>query len=329
MNKYAPCVLIQFVDLSFMLTENKPAQPLYKALFFILILAIIIFRLPASSALALGLAMGLTVGNPFQKSSRKVMKYLLQASVIGLGFAMNISKVMEAGKDGFVYTLMTISAAMGLGYLLGRLFKVERIISYLVSVGTAICGGSAIAAVSQVLQADDNDISVSIGTVFILNAIALFIFPVLGTYFHLTQQQFGIWSAIAIHDTSSVVGAASHYGDEALQIATTIKLARALWIIPLVILTSIAFKRQGSPWSLPWFILFFLLASVANSYLKLPEVIVSGLVDAAKRGFSLTLFLIGSGISITAIKKVGARPMLQGVTLWIIVLVTSLYFLKH
>jgi len=300
-----------------------------KGLFIVFLLLIIGFNLNASAALAMGLALGLTVGNPFQSVSRKATKYLLQASIIGLGFGMDFQKVMEAGKDGFVFTLLTIAAAMGLGFILGRIFKVERIISYLLSVGTAICGGSAIAAVSQVLQADENDISVSIGTVFILNAVALFIFPIMGHYFQLNQQQFGIWAAIAIHDTSSVVGAAANYGDQALQIATTVKLARALWIIPLVFLTSFAFKSHGSPWAFPYFILFFLLASVANSYIHLPLRTTHAIVTSAKTGFSITLFLIGTGISVKAIKKVGVRPMLQAVLLWIIILSTSLFFLKN
>jgi len=300
-----------------------------KGLFILFLLVIIFFNLNASASLAMGLAWGLTAGNPFPQKSRLVTKYLLQVSIIGLGFGMNFQRVMEAGRDGFTFTLLTISAAIGLGFLLGRLFKVERIISYLLSVGTAICGGSAIAAVSQVLQADENDISVSIGTVFILNAIALFIFPAMGHYFHLSEQQFGIWAAIAIHDTSSVVGAAANYGDHALQIATTVKLARALWIVPLVFLTSYAFKRPGSTGAFPYFILFFLLASVANSYIQLPMKYTHGIVTAAKTGFSITLFLIGTGISVKAIKKVGARPMLQAVVLWVIIIFSSLFFLRN
>ena len=297
-------------------------------LFLLLLLSVAVFQLNPSTALGMGLVLGFTVGNPFQATSRKATKYLLQWSIIGLGFGMNFHKVLAAGRDGFVFTLLTIAAAMGVGYVLGRILKVERIISYLLCVGTAICGGSAIAAVSQVLQADENDITVSIGTVFILNAVALFLFPWLGGMLHLSQQQFGIWAAIAIHDTSSVVGAASQYGDEALQIATTVKLARALWIIPLVLLTSLAFKKQGSPWSFPYFILFFLLASVIDSYIELPLRLVIFIVGAAKTGFSITLFLIGTSISLSTIRKVGARPLVQGVVLWACILVTSLFFLK-
>jgi uncharacterized integral membrane protein (TIGR00698 family) len=302
-------------------------QPIAKVLFFLLPLMVILFSWSASAALLLGLFIGLIFTNPYPKKTRVFTKYLLQVSIIGLGFGMNFTKVMEAGRDGFVFTLITISFAMGIGYLLGIFFKVERVISHLISCGTAICGGSAIAAVSQALRADDNDISVSIGTVFILNAVALFIFPPIGNYFHLSQQQFGIWSAIAIHDTSSVVGAASKYGNDALMIATTVKLARALWIIPLVILTSFIFKNKNSPWSFPWFIILFVAASLMNSYLSFPAEWSADIVNVAKVGFSITLYLIGTNISIAALKKVGARPLLQGLTLWMFILGVSLFFI--
>ncbi len=304
-------------------------QPLAKFLFFAFPVLVIVFFFSASIALLLGIFIGIVFTNPFPKQTKVIIKYLLQISIVGLGFGMNFTKVMEAGRDGFVFTLLTISFAMGIGYLLGMFFKVERVISHLISCGTAICGGSAIAAVSQSLKADDNQVSVSIGTVFILNAIALFIFPPIGHYFNLSQQQFGIWSAIAIHDTSSVVGAASKYGNDALMIATTVKLARALWIIPVVILTSIIFKNKNSTWNFPWFILFFVIASVMNSYLKLPSELTTDIVTVAKTGFCITLYLIGTGISIGAMKKVGARPMLQGVTLWVIIIAVSLFFIRQ
>lgn len=303
-------------------------QSIAKFLFFAFPVLVIVFSWSASIALLLGLLIGLFFTNPFPRQSRIFTKYLLQISIIGLGFGMNFTRVMEAGRDGFVFTLITISFAMGVGYLLGMFFKVERVISHLICCGTAICGGSAIAAVSQALRAEDNEISVSIGTVFILNAIALFIFPPIGNFFHLSQQQFGIWSAIAIHDTSSVVGAASKYGNEALMVATTVKLARALWIIPLVILTSFIFKNKNSPWSFPWFIIFFVAASLVNSYLALPAKLTEDIMTVAKAGFSITLYLIGTGISIAALKKVGARPMLQGVILWVIILGVSLFFIR-
>ena len=302
-------------------------QTIAKFLFIAFPLMVIVFMWSASIALFLGLLIGLLFGNPFPKQTKLLTKYLLQVSIIGLGFGINFTSVMEAGRDGFVFTLITISLAMGIGYMLGAFFKVERVISHLISCGTAICGGSAIAAVSQALRADDNQISVSIGTVFILNAVALFIFPPIGEYFNLNEQQFGIWSAIAIHDTSSVVGAASKYGNDALMIATTVKLARALWIIPLVVLTSFIFKSKNSPWSFPWFILLFIAASIVNSYMRIPPKVSLEIVTIAKVGFSITLFLIGCGISVAALKKVGPRPLLQGVTLWVIVLGISLFFI--
>lgn len=297
--------------------------------FFISLAAIIGFALAPTFALSLGLLCGIVFGNPFPKQTKSVTKHLLQFSIIGLGFGMNFGKVIEAGKDGFVFTLVSLSAAMGLGFILGKLLKVDKVISYLISVGTAICGGSAIAAVSQVIGADEKEISVSIGTVFILNAVALFIFPIIGHAVGLSQQQFGIWAAIAIHDTSSVVGAASHYGNEALMTATTIKLARALWIIPMALLTSVVFKKQSSASSFPWFILLFVGASILNTYLNIPVETTTLILKISKTGFSVTLFLIGSGISVAAIKEVGARPLLQGVLLWVIILFSSLLMVYH
>ncbi len=303
------------------------SAPAAKTVFFLLLFCILFFFLSPSYALGLGLVVGMLFGNPFPVQSKFVTKYLLQGAIIGLGFGMNFTKVMEAGREGFVFTLMTLGAAIGLGYLLGRWLKVERTISYFISVGTAICGGSAIAAVSQVIKADDKDISVSIGTVFILNAVALFIFPPIGHYFGMSQEQFGIWAAIAIHDTSSVVGAAAHYGNEALMIATTVKLARALWIIPVALLTSLVFKKQSSTSSFPWFILFFLLASLFNTYFYIPELTGEIILKLSKAAFSVTLYLIGAGISVQTIKKVGARPLIQGIILWLVILTSSLYIL--
>lgn len=287
-------------------------------------LLIILFQLSPTTSLLIGMVVVMVFGNPFPKATKAILKYLLQVSIIGLGFGMNFTKVVEAGRDGFVFTLLTIGIAIGLGFILGRLLKVDRIISYLISVGTAICGGSAIAAISHVIDADENDVSVSIGTVFILNAIALFIFPVIGHVLNLSQEQFGIWAAIAIHDTSSVVGASAHYGNEALMIATTIKLARALWIIPLALITSVIFKKQSAASAFPWFILFFILASLINTNFPLPALFAENILIISKTGFSLTLFFIGLGISPAKLKIVGFRPFLQGVILWLIILICSL-----
>ncbi|HEX7830433.1 MAG TPA: putative sulfate exporter family transporter, partial [Thermoanaerobaculia bacterium] len=268
-------------------------------------------------ALALGLALALTLGSPFKTA--KVTKLLLQGSVVGLGFGMNLQKVFAAGRTGILFTLATIIGTLVLGYLLGRAMQVSSGTAHLISSGTAICGGSAIAAVGPVIGASDEEMSVSLGTVFILNSIALFAFPAIGHALHLTQQQFGIWSAIAIHDTSSVVGAAAAYGAEALQIATTVKLTRALWIVPLTIGTAFAFRRGKTKITIPWFILFFLLASVVRTYVPAPPMTWDVLVRIARIGLTVTLFLIGSALSRASLAKVGVRPLILGVVLWIVI----------
>lgn len=274
-------------------------------------------------ALALGLALALTVGSPF-KTSRQT-KLLLQASVVGLGFGMNLGTVLEAGRTGLVFTLATIAGTLILGYILGRALRISSGTTHLISSGTAICGGSAIAAVAPVVGASDEEISVSLATVFILNSIALFIFPAIGAALHLTQAQFGVWSAIAIHDTSSVVGAAAAYGAEALQIATTVKLTRALWIVPLALATAFAFRRHSAKIAIPWFILFFVLASVIRTYVPAPETVWSGLVYAARAGLTVTLFLIGSALSRRALATVGFRPLILGIALWIVISTVALW----
>lgn len=275
-------------------------------------------------ALALGLATALIVGPPFPNHRSKITRTLLQISVIGLGFSMNFSQVLEAGRDGILFTIVTIFGTLALGYPLGKLLKVELKTSHLISCGTAICGGSAIAAVAPVIDAEEDQISVSLGTVFILNSIALFIFPLLGAAFNLSQHQFGIWSAIAIHDTSSVVGAAAKFGEEALQVATTVKLARALWIAPIAMLTSWFFAEKSARFYIPLFIVFFLLASVIRSYVPLPEAFYETLVFLAKKGLTVTLFLIGASLSLATLRSVGVKPLVQGLILWIIISVVSL-----
>lgn len=276
-------------------------------------------------ALAIGIILALTLGNPFAKQSTKVTKFLLQASVVGLGFGMNLGKVIEAGKNGFMITAVSITFTLLLGYIIGRWLKINRNSSHLISSGTAICGGSAIAAVGPVLNADDKEMSVALGTVFVLNAIALFIFPVIGHLLKLSQTQFGIWAAIAIHDTSSVVGAAAKYGEKSLEIATVVKLTRALWIIPVTVLTAFIFKNKGKNITIPYFIFLFVLASVLRTYIH-PVAEISGpLVNAAKIGLTITLFLIGAGLSRETLKTVGVKPLLQGVILWIIIASASLW----
>lgn len=272
-------------------------------------------------ALALGLALALTIGNPFAAQTSKPTKILLQASVVGLGFGMNLQKVVEAGRTGILFTLITIAGTLLVGFVLGRVMHIDRTTSHLISSGTAICGGSAIAAVGPVIDASDEEMSVALGTVFILNAIALFAFPPIGHQLHLTQAQFGVWAAIAIHDTSSVVGAAAKYGAEALQIATTIKLTRALWIVPLALATAFAFKRKAARVAIPWFILFFLIASVIRTYLAGPW---DAIVLLARIGLTITLFLIGAALSRKSIAAVGVRPLVFGVILWLLISSVSL-----
>lgn len=283
-------------------------------------------------ALFLGLLFALLFGQAYPKFNKKVSKKLLQYSVVGLGFGMNLQASLQSGKEGMAFTIVSVVGTMLIGWLIGRkLLKVERDTSYLISSGTAICGGSAIAAVGPVLKAKDTEMSVALGTVFILNAIALFVFPVIGHALDMTQQQFGMWAAIAIHDTSSVVGAGAAYGEEALQVATTIKLTRALWIIPLALATSFIYKSKGQKISIPWFILFFVLAMIFNTYVlsttEIGTTIGHYINDFARKSLTITLFFIGASLSSDVLKSVGIKPLIQGVLLWIIISLSTLAYI--
>ena len=300
------------------------------ALRYALFIAALIFCLtPWASppiALAIGLAIALTIGQPLErKTTSRATKLLLQASVVGLGFGANLHSIIEAGREGILFTIATIAGTLLLGYFLGRALHVERTTAHLISSGTAICGGSAIAAVGPVLGATDEEMSVSLGTVFILNSIALFIFPPIGHALAMSQRQFGIWSAIAIHDTSSVVGAAQRFGFEAQRIATTVKLTRALWIVPLTLATAAAFRKRSTRVAIPWFIGLYVVASVVLTYNLLPLWLCAKLVMLARIGLTITLFLIGAGLSRSAIAAVGARPLVLGVLLWIAISTVSLW----
>lgn len=289
-----------------------------KTLFFVGLICAASGFLSPPIALLIGLIFGLTVAHPYPADSGELAKFLLKASVVALGFGMNLHEVLRAGRSGFLYTAGSITFALLVGLLLGRLFKVEKTAAFLITAGTAICGGSAIAAVAPIVQASDEEIAISMGTVFILNSVALFLFPPIGWALHLSQEQFGLWSALAIHDTSSVVGATARYGAVALVVGTTIKLARALWIVPLAIGTAAAKKTKGQiQW--PWFILFFCLAAVVNTYFPVLAKFNSSISTLGRLGLTATLYLIGTGLSRATIKKVGIRPFLQGVVLWIIV----------
>lgn len=285
-------------------------------------------------ALALGILVALAVGHPFPKQNSKWTKLLLQISVVGLGFGMHLGTVYEAGRDGLLFTAISIVVVLVIGFLVGKWLRMERATSHLISSGTAICGGSAIAAVGKVLDADDKEMSVSLGVVFILNSVALFLFPVIGQVMEMTQQQFGMWAAIAIHDTSSVVGAATKYAvgaapdaPNALAIATPVKLARTLWIVPLALLTALLFRKKSAKLNIPWFVLFFVVASVVATYLPqhvtMPERIFPELYRAARIGLTATLFLIGAGLSRATLKSVGVKPLIQGVLLWILIAVMA------
>ena len=279
--------------------------------------------------LFLGLAYALLCGQAYPKFNKTASKKLLQYAVVGLGFGMNLQASLASGKEGMLFTVASVFGTMIVGMLIGyKLLKVNKTTAYLISSGTAICGGSAIAAVGPVVKAKDSDMSLALATVFILNAVALFTFPVLGRWLGLSQQEFGMWAAIAIHDTSSVVGAGAAYGEEALQVATTIKLTRALWIIPLTLITSLIFRSDSKKISIPWFILFFILAIVANTYLldAVPMVgkVVSGI---ARKMLTITMFFIGASLSKETLKSVGVKPMIQGVLLWIIISVGTLIYI--
>lgn len=302
-----------------------------KIVFFLLIFACLTPYVSPPIALALGLMLAFTLGNPFPAATKKATKYLLQASVVLLGFGMNLTSVIKAGRDGVLFTLATIFGTLVLGFLIGKLFNINSKISALISSGTAICGGSAIAAVAPAIDADADEISVSLGTVFILNSIALFVFPLIAHALNLTENQFGVWSAIAIHDTSSVVGAAARYGDEALKIATTVKLARALWIAPVALVFAYLYRSKNSgkktKIAVPWFIFLFLLATVIRTYTppEVPPSLFESIVNLAKAGLTVTLFLIGANLSPEILRKVGAKPLVQGVILWVVISIASLW----
>lgn len=277
-------------------------------------------------ALTVGIIFGLSVSHPLPADSRDLSRFLLQASVVALGFGMNLHEVIKAGRSGFVYTALGITFALIVGLALGNFLQVRGNASYLITTGTAICGGSAIAAIAPIIQADEQETAVSLATIFILNSVALIAFPLIGAAQHLSQTQFGLWAALAIHDTSSVVGAASKYGEQALIVGTTVKLARALWIVPLALGTATV-KRSKSKVKLPWFILLFCLAAVINTYVASASYFSTTFFTLGRYGLTATLFLIGSSISRASLKKVGWRPLAQGIALWIIVAVTSLYFI--
>jgi uncharacterized integral membrane protein (TIGR00698 family) len=318
---------------------RKYNRHIYIALLSVLTLCLLCDYIPALRFLAawvtppvvlfIGLVFALLCGQAYPTFNKNVSKKLLQYSVIGLGFGMNLQASLASGKEGMLFTIISVVGTLLIGMFIGcKILKLNRNTSYLISSGTAICGGSAIAAVGPIIKAKDADMSMALATVFILNAIGLFLFPVLGHWLGLSQQDFGTWAAIAIHDTSSVVGAGAAYGEEALQVATTIKLTRALWIIPLALVTSVIFRSDGKKISIPWFILFFIVAMLINTYLlaDFPQIgkFIAGI---ARKGLIITMFFIGASLSVNVIKSVGIRPLLQGILLWIIISAASLAYI--
>ena len=314
-------------------------KPIYIALLSILTLCLLCDYIPALAvlsswvtppvALFLGLVFALTCGQAYPTFNKKVSKKLLQYSVIGLGFGMNLHASLASGKEGMLFTIVSVFGTLLIGMFIGcKLLKINRNTAYLISSGTAICGGSAIAAVGPIIKAKDSDMSMALATIFILNAIALFLFPALGHWLGMTQQEFGTWAAIAIHDTSSVVGAGAAYGEEALQVATTIKLTRALWIIPLALITALIFRSEGKKISIPWFILFFIVAMLLNTYVltDIPQV-GQFIYGIARKGLVITMFFIGASLSMDTIKSVGIRPLLQGILLWLVISAGSLAYI--
>ena len=318
---------------------HKYNRHIYIALLSLLTLCLLCDYIPALRFLStwvtppvvlfIGLVFALLCGQAYPTFNKNISKKLLQYSVIGLGFGMNLQASLASGKEGMLFTIISVVGTLLIGMFIGcKVLKLNRNTSYLISSGTAICGGSAIAAVGPIIKAKDTDMSMALATVFILNAIGLFLFPVLGHWLGLSQQDFGTWAAIAIHDTSSVVGAGAAYGEEALQVATTIKLTRALWIIPLALVTSVIFRSEGKKISIPWFILFFIVAMLINTYLlaDYPEIgkFIAGI---ARKGLIITMFFIGASLSVDVIKSVGIRPLLQGILLWIIISAASLAYI--
>lgn len=294
----------------------------------IFVLAVVLCLSPLISppiALLMGLIIAQFIGHPYLHLNHKATHILLQVSVVGLGFGMNVTSALKAGKEGILFTIVSIIGTLVIGFFMGKFLKIEKKTSYLISAGTAICGGSAIAAISPVIKAQEKQISVALGTIFILNSAALFLFPFIGHQLNLSQSQFGMWCAIAIHDTSSVVGAASKYGPQALEIATTVKLARALWIIPVAFLSTFIFKNKNSKIKIPYFIGLFVLAMIANTYIPFVQQYNHYLTNIAKAGLTLTLFLIGCGLNRKTISSVGFKPLIQGVILWMIISTAALW----
>lgn len=300
---------------------------LFKILFVLLILISLSGYISSPVALLMGFVFTLLFNQHCLQFTQVAIQYALKISIIGLGFSMFLTETIQTGKDGFTITVLTILTTLLLGWGLTRILKIDLKLGYLISSGTSICGGSAIAAVAPVIRAKPEMISIALGVVFLLNSVALLIFPWLGHLFELSQYQFGMWAAVAIHDTSSVVGAALTYGEEALRIATTVKLARALWIIPISLISMLLFKSKSGKIKIPWFIVLFLIAILINSYYELPQMLTFAIATASKRLLIATLFLVGTTLSIKDLRETGVKPLLLGIGLWIAISAFSLVYI--
>lgn len=302
----------------------KPNKLSAKFIFFALALLCLLPFVSAPLALGLGIIMAQFLKNPYPEKSSKIVSWLLKVAVIGLGFGMSVDSALSAGREGFLFTVSSILLTLSLGLLIGKLLGIDKKITQLISVGTAICGGSAIAAIAPIIKADAKQISVAVGIVFVLNAVALFAFPPIGHLLEMSQHQFGLWSAIAIHDTSSVVGAADVYGHEALQTATTVKLARALWILPLSLVFTMFGSGNLKNVKIPYFIGLFILAIIANTYLPGVDGVSAYIVETSKMALTLVLFLIGSTLSFSTIKTVGFKPLALAIGIWMFISILAL-----
>lgn len=302
-------------------------ETIRKIIFIILAVVCLTPFISSPIALLLGFGLAVLVGNPFEQHLHKYIHLLLQISIVGLGFGLKLDEALQAGKTGFFLTVASIVTVMILGYVLGKVFKLEKKLAYLISAGTAICGGSAIAAVSPIIKPGTKEISLGLAIIFTLNSIALFVYPAIGHLLQLSQEQFGLWCAVGIHDTSSVVGAAGKYGNEALKIATTVKLARALWIIPVSVITMFIFKNKDSKIKIPWFIGWFVLAILMNTYFPVFDSFSSSVTTLAKSGLNLTLFFIGTTLSVQTLKTIGIKPLAVAVILWITISAGSLFYI--
>jgi uncharacterized integral membrane protein (TIGR00698 family) len=300
-----------------------------KSLYFIIILLALLGIINSATALISGFLYTLIFNNPFKTYTHSAINYLLKISVIGLGFGMFIKETLETSKAGFSLTFYSIILTISLGLILTKLLKIDLKLGHLITSGTSICGGSAIAAISPVIKAKNSTICIALGVVFLLNALALLVFPAIGHFLNLSQEQFGLWCAVAIHDTSSVVGAALTYGDEALRIATTVKLSRTLWIIPLSVFSMFLFKTKDEKIKIPYFILLFIGAIFINSYNLLPKATTLTIVLIAKRLLILTLFIVGSSISLNDIKSTGIKPFLLAFILWVFISLFSLSYILN